>query len=556
MNKQENMSDHHIENQSAGSIVGAEAAAHTRSDTTPDQAERGGGGVRSININSIQNDAAPLPFWYPKRCRSGQPIYHGNGEALGWALDSIGRSVAFVGSGAFLGTALIRLAKQAAGCETEADENTGMVPDCEGRAYGIRPSSLLTTYTIVVGIVSATFLPLLGAIVDYSRHRRLVGRCTSVAFTLLLFPQIFLSSKTWFAVAILQMGVAFTGWAQTMVTYAYLPELTDSEERLNQYNKSFNAASFSSMVVYVLITVGIANYAGFGDDDVAVAQLGTAIAFAVCCVLLSAAWGPLLQKRPAARDLPEGQSLWTAGFIQNYHSIVHVYRELPALKWFYLSVASSEAGVNSLVTIMITYLTDTLNFSSTDNATATLLMLLGSIPGALVSGKMVSLFNAVNSVILAISLLTITTIAAAVSLKRPGQQMETYIMAFIWGVAIGWKWTTDRFLASTLIPEGQDAELMGVFLFSGQVLSWLPPLIFTAMNEAGVNQSFGIGSLCIYFFLGLIALCRIGDYRKAEAQTGRHSTVDESNSHLHLDDSVMDPSTTALDRKTSDGSTT
>jgi len=128
-------------------------------------------------------------------------------------------------------------------------------------------------------------------------------------------------------------------------------------------------------------------------------------------------------------------------------------------------------------------------------------------------------------------------------------------LAFIWGVAVGWKWTTDRFLASTLIPDGQDAELMGVFLFAGQVLTWIPPLVFTAMNEAGVNQSIGIGSFSIYFFLGLIAICTIGDYRKAWAQAERHVTIDENNSLPHLLDPDLDPSTTALSRKTSDEST-
>lgn len=306
--------------------------------------------------------AAPaLPAWYPKRCCTGQPIYHGNAEALGWALDSVGRSAAFIGSGAFLGTALIQLAKESLGCETEADEN-GNVPDCEGRVYGIfRPSSLLTTYTVVVGVISAALLPLIGAMVDYTSHRRLLGRWMSVFFTVLLFPQIFLSDKTWFAVAVLQIGVAFIGWAQTMVTYAYLPELTSSEERLNQYTQSFTVISFGSMVVYLIVTVGIATVAGFSDDDVDVARLGTGISCGLCAVFLYLAWGPLLQRRPPARLLPPGQSLWTAGFVQVYHTIIRIYRELPALKWFYVFIAFVDAGVNSLATIMITCVVAYLN---------------------------------------------------------------------------------------------------------------------------------------------------------------------------------------------------
>ena len=118
-------------------------------------------------------------------------------------------------------------------------------------------------------------------------------------------------------------------------------------------------------------------------------------------------------------------------------------------------------------------------------------------------------------------LLAMNTVVTAIVLTGPGQQWQTYILFLVFGVAIGWKWTTDRLLAATLIPPGQDAELMGVYLFAGQVWTWIPPLIFTVMNEAGINQSVGIGILSVYFFLGWIGLFMIGDYDKAIQQTGR-----------------------------------
>jgi MFS-type transporter involved in bile tolerance (Atg22 family) len=286
-----------------------------------------------------------LPRWYPVRC-NGQPVYHGNPEALGWVLDSVGHSAAVIGSGAFLGTALLRLAKAAAGCAVDPLPGTNIIPKCNNRIYGIRPSSLLTTYTIVVGVCSAVFLPLMGAMVDYTRHRRLIGRCLSVAFCIPLLAQVFLlSESTWLYVAALQVVVAFVGWAQTMVTYAYLPELTNSPKRLTQYTRSFTVISFTAMVLYLVVTVGIAKAGGFSGDTIATARLGTGISFLVSCVFLYLAWGHLMQRRPPARDLTEGQSLWTAGFIQVYRTIIHIYRHLPALKWFYLSISFIDAGV-------------------------------------------------------------------------------------------------------------------------------------------------------------------------------------------------------------------
>jgi MFS-type transporter involved in bile tolerance (Atg22 family) len=292
-----------------------------------------------------QNDDPELPRWFPRGCRTKEPVYYGNQEALGWALDTVGRSVAFIGAGSFLGTALLKLAKEAAGCETEPPPGSHKVPDCNERVYGIRPSSLLTTYTIVVGVVSAALLPLMGAVVDYTPHRRKAGRWFSFMFCIILFPQIFLNENTWFAVAILQMILAFIGWAQTMVTFAYLPELSDSEQRLNEYTQSFTIVGFGSMVIYLMCIIGVAFAAGISDNDVATAQLGTSVSFVVSCVTLYVSWGKLMLKRPAARTLPEGRTLWTAGFIQVYHTSIHICKHFPALKWFYVSIMFIDSAI-------------------------------------------------------------------------------------------------------------------------------------------------------------------------------------------------------------------
>lgn len=164
---------------------------------------------------------------------------------------------------------------------------------------------------------------------------------------------------------------------------------------------------------------------------------------------------------------------------------------------------------------MITYLTDQLNFSSTENGITILLLLLGSIPGAKIAGIAVSYLNPIRGAMLATVLLTFTTVTGALVLYKPGQQIPTYILAISWGLGTGWKWTTDRLLASVLIPPGQDAELMGVYLFAGQILTWFPPLVFTILNEMGINQRVGIGLLSLCFVLGLLALLGIGNYREA-----------------------------------------
>jgi MFS-type transporter involved in bile tolerance (Atg22 family) len=408
--------------------------------------------------------------------------------------------------------------------------------------YGIRPSSLLTTYTTVVGIASCVLLPLVGAVVDAAPHRRLLGRIFSFVFCLLVFPQIFLSSSTWFAVAVLHLLEAVVGWAQTLLAYSYLPELTDSEAELASFAQSFTVVNYASMVLYLALVVGVSSLSSsIRGDLVATARLGQAVSFASSSVLLLYAWGcgggepgpaeparrcrfprGLFRTRPAAHGRPESaHSLWTSGFVQVYRTARTLHESYRALLWFLVSVALVDAAVQSLITIAITYLTDTLEFDSTENGIAVLAMLLGSVPGGLVGGKTIRWINPIRSGILATLVLAINTIVAAVVLTGPGQQAVTYGLALVWGLGTGWKWTADKSLVSSTVPDGQDAELMGLYLFSGQVLTWVPPLVYTALNEAGVSPRVGIGTLSVYFAAGILALVSMGSYRDAVELAGR-----------------------------------
>lgn len=377
---------------------------------------------------------------------------------------------------------------------------------------------------MIVGVASACLLPLMGAIIDYTPHRLRVGRSLSALFTVLILPTIFLNEDNFFAIAIIQVIISFTGWAQTAISYAYLPELTTNELLLNDYTKSFTMASYGSIVVFLGIVIGSMQAAGNGDDDLLTNQVAMSIAFGINVCLLGYAWGFLFGRRDRLHQLPSDQKwLWTVGFVQLYNTGKHIVRHYRALKWFYLSIAMSDAGLQALATIAITYLADQLQFTAQENGIAIGCMLLGCVPGAMMGNFVTKRLDPIKSSMVALVVLILTTAAFAYFLKGPGQHLETYILAVIWGVGTGWKWTCDRLVASCIIPEGQDTELMGLYLFSGQSLSWVPPLVFTAINESGVSQRVGVASLDGFFVLALICYLFTGGYVQARTEVGRNS---------------------------------
>ncbi|KAL7473005.1 hypothetical protein ACHAXS_013380 [Conticribra weissflogii] len=466
------------------------------------------------------------------------PQYGSHIEARGWAYDAVGRSLSFIGNAAFVGTAVVQLARIDAGCDPEDAE-------CSGRTQyaGIRPSSLLALYNVIVGLASSALLPLLGAVVDHTSVRRLIGRISAIIYCATLFPMIFLSESTWFAVAILLIISAFVGWIHSGMSFAYLPEMSDDKDVLERLNTSFAVVQYGTDVVYIIVVVAIAAAMGWVDDSLATSRVAQSINFvATTAVWGYAWWGGLLGRRAAMSPFPEEDSLLTVGFKRLYKTCVRIYKNYPALASFYPAIrAFSESATQALLVIGQTYSIELLQFSSAETGIFLLILLIFSSIGCYLSPISLRFFSPIQSNQLCLFFLGLFTAGAAGFVKDAGQKVLFYVFAMFWGACGGWKYTIERYLTCTIIPKGQDAELMGLYLFSGQVLTWLPPLVFAAMNEAGVSIRISMLSLILFWLFAIVFLQLMGSYDKVvrEANDERGGSRMES-SHCERDDVVRE----------------
>lgn len=69
---------------------------------------------------------------------------------------------------------------------------------------------------------------------------------------------------------------------------------------------------------------------------------------------------------------------------------------------------------------------------------------------------------------------------------------------------------------------------MGIYLCSSQILGWLPPLVFTAMNEAGVTMYWNVASLCIFFGLAFLVSFLVASDFESAMKRARPTTESES----------------------------
>jgi MFS-type transporter involved in bile tolerance (Atg22 family) len=126
-------------------------------------------------------------------------------------------------SNIFLSTSLIYLAREEAGC---IDEEGEVIEDCDGTAYGFQPASFVSNIAVISSLLSAFFMPLVGAMVDYTEYRKRVGAIISASIVAIQIAQIGTVSETWFVMAILQALAGFLYQGLVLSVYAYLPDMS------------------------------------------------------------------------------------------------------------------------------------------------------------------------------------------------------------------------------------------------------------------------------------------------------------------------------------------
>ena len=71
-------------------------------------------------------------------------------------------------SNIFLSASIVYLAREEAGCINDEGE---FIEDCDGKAFGFQPASFVSNIAVIASVLTALFMPVMGAMVDYTSHR-------------------------------------------------------------------------------------------------------------------------------------------------------------------------------------------------------------------------------------------------------------------------------------------------------------------------------------------------------------------------------------------------
>lgn len=432
------------------------------------------------------------------------PSVNDKKEIFGWAMYDWANSAFSTTVGTvFLApyvASLARAAAEKAGTDTVPFFGIPVAPD----------SFLPYCISFSVGM-QVLFLPILGAIADYSHRRKQMMQLFATIgaiCTILLFT---VSGDLWWLGGVLFILANLTFGASIVFYNSYLPDIAseDQRDRVSSYGWAMGYLGGG-----LLLVLNLALYL-FSD------KLGIPSGLAVRINLASAGvwwmgfsfitWGRV-KPRHAVHVLPEGETYLSIGFKQLGHTLREI-KHFPETIKYLLSYFLYNDGIQTVIAVASTFAAAPLIQGGLEQGQTTLTVVILMIQfmafgGALLWGKLAGWIGAKQSIIVSLVIWSGVVIFAYSGLK--GSPSSVTIQFFILGAFIalvmGGSQAISRSLFAQMIPAGKEAEFYSFYEVSERGTSWTGPLIFGLANQLFHSLRFGILVLIFYFIAGLILL--------------------------------------------------
>lgn len=431
-----------------------------------------------------------------------EAIVNDRKEIFGWAMYDWANSAFSTTVGTvFLGPYVANLARDAAAAAGTATVSLLGIP--------IAPDSFLP-YCISFSVgMQVLFLPILGAIADYSHLRKrmmqIFATIGAIA-TLLLF---FVTGDLWWLGGLLYI-VANLSFGAAIVFYnAYLPDIASEDER-------DRVSSFGWAMGYlgggILLALNLAFFI-FSED------LGVPTSLAVRINLASAGiwwlgfsfitWSRL-RPRHAARSLPAGETYASVGFKQLRKTFGEVKRFPETLK-FLLAYFLYNDGIQTVIAVAATFAAAPLIQGGLEQEQTTLTAVILMIQfvaffGALFWGRLAGWIGAKQSIVVSLVIWSGVVIYAYSGLTGDNVTTEFFILGIFIALVLGGSQAISRSLFAQMIPKGKEAEFFAFYEISERGTSWIGPLVFGLANQIFGNLRIAILALIFFFIMGLILL--------------------------------------------------
>ena len=426
-----------------------------------------------------------------------EAIVNDRKEIFGWAMYDWANSAFSTTVGTvFLGpyvASLARAAAEAAGSSTVSFLGIPIAPD----------SFLPYCISFSVGM-QVLFLPILGAIADYSHLRKTMMRIFATIGAIATILMFLLTGSLWWLGGVLFI-VANLAFGAAIVFYnAYLPDIASEEERdrVSSYGWAMGYMGGGILLALNLAFFIFSENIGVPSDLAVRINLASA---GIWWLGFSFFTWNRLRSRHANHALPAGENYASIGFKQLKKTFREV-KHFPETMKFLLAYFLYNDGIQAATFAAAPLIQGGLEQDQTTLTAVILMIQFMAFFGALFWGKLAGWIGAKQSVIVSLVIWAGVVIYAYGGLKGENVTAEFFVLGIFIALVMGGSQAISRSLFAQMIPNGKEAEFFAFYEISERGTSWIGPLVFGLANQMFNNLRVGILSLIFFFIVGLIIL--------------------------------------------------
>jgi UMF1 family MFS transporter len=419
-------------------------------------------------------------------------------EIFGWVTYDWANSAFFTTVvGVLVGPFLLGLAQKAVG-------EDGVIIDLY--IFQVTPKGLPAFCTAISVISMVVFLPVLGAIADYTRLKKSMMAVFCYAGVLSGGLLFFVTES--YVICSLLFIISTMCFAAANVFYnAYLIDITteDNRDRISSYG--YGLGYISGFVMLILNLLFISNSERIG--------ISTATAVRICFLAASLWWGVfavvtfyLLRTREAEKSVPSDKNIISIGF----HELWVTLKELRRLRYtmlFLIAYLFYNDGIQTVIlqsSVFISYELFTSRGLEVDNAFLLIIFAIAQIAaaaGAFLFERVARAIGAKRTIIVSLAIWCLIVIYAYSFFES---KVQAYVMGAAIGMVLGAAQALSRSLYSQMIPSGRESSFFGLYEISEKGTSWMGQLMFTIIVGATGSFRHAILGLIVFFVVGIIVL--------------------------------------------------
>lgn len=411
----------------------------------------------------------------------------------------------------FLGPYLTGVAKAAA--ESLGEGNAFIHPLGINVYYG---SFFPYVVALSVGL-QMIFLPVLGAIADYSHRKKqmlalfaFIGSFATMGLYFLKGTNYMLGGGL-FVLANLSFG------ASIVFYNSFLPDIASVEERdrVSSIGWAIGYLGGGLLLALNLYLFSKAESFGLSSGQAVRISLASSGAWWAVFTLIPIA---TLRNRLRAKEPPQGQSYLVTGFKQLGHTL-RTARRYPQTLLFLIAYLLYNDGIQAVIALASVFGAEELKLDQSTLVQVILLVQFAAFFGSLIFNWVAKAVGSKRAIILSLVIWTGVLVYAYGLLQT---RTQFFILGAVIAIVLGGSQALSRSVYSLMIPKGQEAEYFSLYEVTDKGTSWLAPLMFGLALQFTGSYRVAILSLVIFFIVGLALLVRV-NVREAAIEAGNEA---------------------------------